>query len=287
MIAERGAWETEVVGVAFDGTGYGEDGTIWGGEIFTGSVARGLTRVAHLRSALLPGGDAAARFPVQAAAGFLYELDGLPDLTAPPFGFPPRYRFAREMIAKDVRTFRTTSIGRLFDTVAALLGFTREITFEGQAAMWLEHLAAGASRDPKAKRGTAAAYAFPLVDGELDYRPLLRAIIGDVAGGRDAGAIAFGFHSRARRCRRGRARALRSVAAARCVRRRVPKSPAARTASRPPRNVALAQPRRPAERRRPRPRPSRASRSNPIIPSTNPVILSNNAVTLSNNPLSP
>jgi hydrogenase maturation protein HypF len=197
VIAERGAWDTEVVGVAFDGTGYGDDGTIWGGEIFTGSVASGLTRAAHLRAAPLPGGDAAARFPVQAAAGFLSELDGLPDLTAAPFNFPPRYRFARELIAKDVRTFRTTSIGRLFDTVAALLGFTREITFEGQAAMWLEHLAAsaGAACDANAEFGAGAAYAFALVDGELDYGPLLRAIIDDVARERGAGAIAFGFHA--------------------------------------------------------------------------------------------
>ncbi len=189
VLAERGEWATEVVGVAFDGTGYGDDGTIWGGEVFTGSIAAGFTRAAHLRSAPLPGGDAAARFPVQAAAGFLYELDDLPDLMGAPFDFPPRYRFAREMIAKDVRTFRTTSIGRLFDTVAALLGFTREITFEGQAAMWLEHLAAAAPN------GTTGDYGFPLHDGELDHRPLLAAIVADRLRGRDSGAIARAFHT--------------------------------------------------------------------------------------------
>ncbi len=74
VLAERGEWTREVLGVAFDGTGYGDDGTIWGGEFFAGSVRAGFTRVAHLRSAPLPGGDAAARFPVQAAAGFLSEL---------------------------------------------------------------------------------------------------------------------------------------------------------------------------------------------------------------------
>lgn len=187
VLAERGAWDDQVVGVAFDGTGYGDDGTIWGGEIFTGSVRGGFERVAHLRSAPLPGGDAAARFPVQAAAGFLSELDDLPDLTAAPFGFPARYALARTMIAKDVRTFRTTSIGRLFDTVAALLGFTREITFEGQAAMWLEHLAAGADDAP--------AYDLPLREGELDYRPLLAAIVDDRRRNRAASAIARAFHA--------------------------------------------------------------------------------------------
>jgi len=187
VLAERGAWDLEVVGAAFDGTGYGDDGTIWGGEFFAGSVRGGFTRVAHLRGAPLPGGDAAARFPVQAAAGFLSELSDLPDLGAAPFGFPARYEHARAMIEKNVRVFRTTSMGRLFDTVAALLGFTREITFEGQAAMWLEHLATTAAE--------TAPYDFPLSAGELDHRPLLRAVIDDRARGRDAGVIARAFHT--------------------------------------------------------------------------------------------
>ena len=90
---------------------------------------------------MLPGGDAAARHPVQAAAGFLGDIDGLPDLCAPPFEFPRRFVDARQLVRARLRTFRTTSMGRLFDTAAALLGFTRAITFEGQAAMWLEQLA--------------------------------------------------------------------------------------------------------------------------------------------------
>jgi hydrogenase maturation protein HypF len=187
VLAERGEWARDVLGAAFDGTGYGDDGTIWGGEFFTGSVRGGFTRVAHLRGAPLPGGDAAARFPVQAAAGFLSELSGLPDLGAAPFGFPERYERARAMIAKNVRVFRTTSMGRLFDTVAALLGFTREITFEGQAAMWLEHLATTAAE--------TAPYDFPLRDRELDHRPMLSAIIADRARGRNVGEIARAFHA--------------------------------------------------------------------------------------------
>ena len=82
VLAERGEWEKRVVGVSFDGTGYGDDGSIWGGEIFVGSIKQGFDRVAHLRTAALPGGDAAAQYPVQAAAGFLAQLRGLPDLTA-------------------------------------------------------------------------------------------------------------------------------------------------------------------------------------------------------------
>ncbi|MGP6191258.1 MAG: carbamoyltransferase HypF [Vulcanimicrobiaceae bacterium] len=186
VLAERQAFEREIVGIAFDGTGYGDDGTIWGGEIFGGSLRDGLTRIAHLRSAALPGGDAAARFPVQAAAGFLAALpDGL-DPCAPPFDFPPRYRAARELVDKGVRSFATTSVGRLFDTVAALCGFTRESTFEGQAAMWLEHLASTS--------GPVAPYPFPLCDGELDYAPLLAAVVEERIAGRAVGAIARAFH---------------------------------------------------------------------------------------------
>ena len=91
VLAERGEWEKRVLGVSFDGTGYGDDGSIWGGEFFVGSVTEGFERVAHLRPAKLAGGDAAAQHPVQAAAGFLAQLDGLPDMTAAPFNFPERF----------------------------------------------------------------------------------------------------------------------------------------------------------------------------------------------------
>jgi hydrogenase maturation protein HypF len=185
VLAERSEWTKRVVGVSFDGTGYGDDGTIWGGEIFVGSLKEGFERIAHLRQASLAGGDAAAEFPVQAAAGFLAQLGDLPDFTAPPFAFPARYRNALELVRKDVRTFSTTSAGRLFDAAAALLGFSREISFEGQAAMWLEQLARGAA----CKEG----YAFPFNGEELDFRPLLQAVIRDRLRGRAVGEIARAF----------------------------------------------------------------------------------------------
>jgi hydrogenase maturation protein HypF len=187
VLAERAAPDARVIGVAYDGTGYGDDGAIWGGELFVGSLKTGLERVAHLRTAALPGGDAAARYPVQAAAGFLAQLPDLPDLTAAPFDFPRRYLWARKLVETGVRTFPTTSVGRLFDTVAALLGFTREITFEGQAAIWLEHQARAS--------GPVEAYPFPIVGGELDYRPTLRAVIADRVRGRSPAEIARAFHA--------------------------------------------------------------------------------------------
>jgi hydrogenase maturation protein HypF len=186
VIAEHAAWDKPVIGVSFDGTGYGDDGAIWGGEIFYGSVREGFERVAHLRSAVLPGGDAAASYPVQAAAGFLEQLSDLPNLTARPFSFPARYPDALQLVRKKMRTFSTTSIGRLFDTVAALAGFTREITFEGQAAMWLERLAR--------KSAETEGYPFPFVNGELDFRPLLQGVVQDRLRGREVSEIARSFH---------------------------------------------------------------------------------------------
>ncbi len=185
VLAERGEWQKCVVGVSFDGTGYGDDGTIWGGEIFVGSVCEGFERVAHLRRALLAGGDAAARHPVQAAAGFLAQLDDLPDVTSPPFDFPERYLNAVELICKGVRTFTTSSTGRLFDVAAALLGFKRETSFEGQAAMWLEQLARSAS--------PVEPYSFPFTAGDLDFRPLLASLARDRFLERDASECARAF----------------------------------------------------------------------------------------------
>ncbi|HET7815727.1 MAG TPA: carbamoyltransferase HypF [Candidatus Baltobacteraceae bacterium] len=189
VLAEREAFEHEVTGFAFDGTGYGEDGTIWGGEVFTGSLAGGLQRTAHLRPALLPGGDAAARHPVQAAAGFLYGHPAFGDgsiFEREPFAFPARFRAACELVQKNVRVFATTSMGRLFDTAAALLGFTRPIAFEAQAAMWLEYLAR--------ESAPVASYPFPFENGVFDFYPLLEAVVNDRVHGRDVREIARAFH---------------------------------------------------------------------------------------------
>ncbi len=187
VLAEREAFDTPVLGLSFDGTGFGDDGSIWGSEFFVGSVRGGLERVAHLRPAALAGGDAAARHPVQAAAGFLAQLEDLPNLMAPPFDFPPRFRVAAQLLERGFRTFATTSMGRLFDAAAALDGFTRPITFEAQAAAWLENQARRA--------GPVTPYAFPFEDGVLDFRPLLAEICRDRRRGRDPAEIAAAFHT--------------------------------------------------------------------------------------------
>jgi hydrogenase maturation protein HypF len=187
VMAEKQAWERRAVGFAFDGTGYGDDATIWGGEFFVGSLAEGWTRACHLKAAVLPGGDAAARFPVQCAAGFLEALEDVPDLLASPFLFPERYLYAKKLVRSGLRTFVTSSIGRLFDAVAALLGFTGEVTFEGQAAIWLEQLATPLPA-PESK------YPFPVTENTLDYAPLLSAVLVDRQLGRERAEIARKFH---------------------------------------------------------------------------------------------
>lgn len=182
VMAEREAWEEAVLGISLDGTGYGGGREIWGAEMFRGSVAGGLKRIGHLRYAALPGGDAAARYPAQAAAGFLAQFDKLPDLQ-----LGKRFEDSLKLARSGVRTFPTTSMGRLFDTAAALLGFTRGVTFEGQAAIWLEQLARSAPGGD--------AYPFPFDGRELDFRPLLLAVIEDRQRGRHPAEIARAFHS--------------------------------------------------------------------------------------------
>jgi hydrogenase maturation protein HypF len=105
----------------------------------------------------------------------------------PTVSFPTRYHDALAIVRARVRVFPTTSAGRLFDTVAALLGFTRPITFEGQAAMWLEHLARGA-------RPETLEFPCPLVGTEIDWRGTLAAVIDSRLRGVSAEVIARAFH---------------------------------------------------------------------------------------------
>jgi hydrogenase maturation protein HypF len=186
------------VGAIFDGTGYGEDGTVWGGEILLGDL-QGFARAGHLCPVRMPGGEAAIRQPwrmacawlvaAEAGAGASAAGEGVPDM-------PPTLRervsdaawrqvaqLARTGVASPV----TTSAGRLFDAVAALCGVRAEVNYEGQAAVELEAVA-----DP----GEGAAYPLPLDgDGVLDARPTICAIVADVAAGIPPATIAARFHN--------------------------------------------------------------------------------------------
>lgn len=126
-----------VLGIAWDGTGFGMDGTIWGGEFLVCTRAE-FRRAAWLRPFPLAGGDAAAREPRRAALGVLREMGS----DHPPPGWRPgELEVLNRMLAERLNVVRTSSAGRLFDAVASLLGVCQIMSHEGQAAMRLEALA--------------------------------------------------------------------------------------------------------------------------------------------------
>ena len=182
--------EAPVLGVCWDGSGYGADGTIWGGEFLRVS-ADGFERVAHLRPFRLPGGEQAMREPRRAALGLLYECLGdaafaraeLPTIAA---FTESELRLLRQMLTRGVNSPPTTSMGRLFDVVASLLGLRQVSSFEGQAAMEVEFAADAVVTD--------AAYPLDLSDGALDWAPMLHALLRDLAEEAPTATIAAKFH---------------------------------------------------------------------------------------------
>jgi len=196
------------LGVTWDGTGYGADGTIWGGEFLLGD-AKDFARVAHLRPFRLPGGEVAVKEPRRVALALLWELYG--DAALERDDLAPIRAFTRaerrtlaQMLARGINAPVTTSAGRLFDGVAALIGLHQRVSFEGQAAMALEYAADAAVMDayplfldrrPATDDGRHASvigHQSPVV---LDWRPLIEAVLGDLSHGVERGIIAARFHN--------------------------------------------------------------------------------------------
>ncbi len=139
-MAEHGL-EGPLLGLAWDGTGYGLDGTVWGGEALVWQEGR-FQRVAHLRTFGLPGGDKAVRQPRRSALGLLFECFGERAVAGASDWFAPdELRVLAGALARGLHSPRTSSMGRLFDAVAAICGLPPTISFEGQAAMALEYAA--------------------------------------------------------------------------------------------------------------------------------------------------
>ncbi len=179
-----------VLGVAFDGSGYGTDGTVWGGEFLVTEYA-GFVRVAHFGYVPMPGGDRAVREPFRMALSHLLGAFGEWD---------PRWPAVREateaersmirwQIEQDVNAPLTSSVGRLFDAVASLLGVRHRARYEAQAAMELEALAEGSAGPPYSLEITGGA---PLV---IEPGPLIRGVIDDLVAGAPAPLIAARFHA--------------------------------------------------------------------------------------------
>lgn len=194
-MAENGLMES-VVGVTFDGTGYGSDGTVWGGEFLVGDY-RQFRRAAHLRSVAMPGADRAIREPWRMAAAYLadasVECEPLKERI-----LPAEWRVVQQMLQRRFHTPLTSSMGRLFDGIAALAGVRDRVGYEGQAAVELEGLAARVSPDrtypfafdpPRQEQTTTEV---PLV---IDIRPLIRAVAEEAENGIEAKRIARRFHS--------------------------------------------------------------------------------------------
>jgi hydrogenase maturation protein HypF len=180
-----------VIGVAFDGTGYGLDGAIWGGE-FLVTNPDGFKRYAHLRYVSLPGGDAAVRQPWRMALSYLRDAYGsrIPDdLNCFNSISPSHLKIVDTMLAKRVQTADTSSAGRLFDAVAALLGLATDVTFEGQAAIALETVGAP---------DVADAYSFDLHGSDpisVDLRATIVEIVEDLREARSIHDISARFHN--------------------------------------------------------------------------------------------
>ena len=188
-----------VIGVAADGTGYGTDGTIWGGEILVADLLD-FERVAHLRSIPLPGGEQAVRQPWRMAAAYLAQAygDAFLDLD---MSFVrqldrSKWHVLSQMMARKLNSPPTSSMGRLFDAVAALLGLPTGVAqgallYEGQAAIELEVQANNAASTP------TTAYPFT-IEGQspaiIDVTPLICAIVHDIQQGIAVPQIALRFH---------------------------------------------------------------------------------------------
>jgi hydrogenase maturation protein HypF len=187
-MAENGL-RGKVIGVALDGTGYGTDGKIWGGEFLVADYG-GFERRAHLRYVPLAGGDAAVRQPWRPALAYLADTFGgaaeFPELAIWREVPESQRKLVRSMIAHGVNSIETSSCGRLFDAVASLIGLRQQINFEGQAAIELETIAAD---------GVVDAYPFGLDGDSVDFRPAIEGIVAEVRKGARAEAIAARFHN--------------------------------------------------------------------------------------------
>ena len=196
-LADNGR-EGPALGVTWDGTGYGTDGTVWGGEFLLGGE-RDFTRFAHFLTFRLPGGEAAVREPRRVALSLLWEVLGPAALDradlAPIHAFAPgELRVTEAMLSTGLNSPMASSAGRLFDGVASLAGLGQRSTFEGQAALALEHAAEDQVSDayPIGLPAGGCEAGTPIV---LDWRPMVLSVLEDLGRKVGPGVIAARFHN--------------------------------------------------------------------------------------------
>jgi hydrogenase maturation protein HypF len=190
-MAENGIAD-KVIGVAFDGTGFGTDGKIWGGEFLVADLA-GFERRAHFRYIPLAGGDRAVREPWRLGLSYLLDTFGarLDSLDLPVFErvLSTKIAAVRSMIERGINTVETSACGRLFDAVSSIAGVRDEVNFEAQAAIELE---------ARALAGVDATYPFEIsADSpwQIDVRPMIELIVRDVLAAQPIGWISAAFHN--------------------------------------------------------------------------------------------
>jgi hydrogenase maturation protein HypF len=182
----------EALGVSWDGTGLGEDGSIWGGEFFF-SDDSGFKHIAQFRKFSLPGGDKAIREPRRSALGLLFEIYGEElfnsDNVILNLFEQSEINVLKQMLIKGVNSPRTSSVGRLFDAVSALVGLRSTINYEGQAAMMLEHIA---------NQKEEGFYDFGIIEENsilIDWFPMVKEILKDISDKINQDIIAAKFHN--------------------------------------------------------------------------------------------
>src|SRR3990170_505617 len=190
-MTDNGLTDRKVIGLSFDGTGYGTDGKIWGGEVLLASYAD-FERFAHLEYLPLPGGDSAIRHPWRIAVGYAHalgiEIDDLPFLHNID---KQAIKIVRQQVEKRLNAPLTSSMGRLFDAVASLIGIRSDVTYEAQAAIELEALS-----KPFLLTANAHSYSIEETQNGINIRlgDLLNTVVQDVRKNRPAGMIGARFH---------------------------------------------------------------------------------------------
>jgi len=196
----------KVIGVAFDGTGLGSDGNIWGGEFFIGAPKK-FKRAAHLKYIRMPGAEAAIREPWRMAFSYLYDIYG-PGLYSSAGEFSNRLdkksiEFIAQLIDKKINSPLTSSMGRLFDAVAAMIGICGEVEYEGQAAIELEK-AISHPRTTRVRGRQPSAiscnkrYNFKYLDRKgliiIDWAPVIKGVVKDLKSKKSKAEISLKFH---------------------------------------------------------------------------------------------
>jgi hydrogenase maturation protein HypF len=178
---------SEVIGIAFDGTGYGDDGAIWGGEILLAKYAN-YERVYHLCYVPMPGGDKAIREPWRIAIAWMQkaglELDQVPQITEAIDS--KELEIVRQQMQFGINSPLTSSMGRLFDAVASLSGVRNTVNYEAQAAIELEALIA---------KDETGCYEISIENGIIDPSPMIQSVVKDVRAGVGTARISAKFHN--------------------------------------------------------------------------------------------